>query len=354
MTYKKLGGCGKLLGFVMRMIEWGRRLIVYWIVIHGMQFVLDMLSVVRLADDDKDIEILLLRQQLRIATRHQDRGPNIPRWEKLTLAILAHQLNRVSNAGRKKLAMSVLLFKPDTLLKWQRELVRRKWTIQRNAKPGRPRIEAELEALVLRLKRENLAWGYGKVQGELQKLGHRIGKRTIGDILARHGLLPAPECSRQKSSLKHYKEQIMACDFLTVETLTLKTLYVLFFIEHGTRLAGCTSHPNSTRVTQPARQLMLEMEDRDPQIRFLIRDNDKKFSMSFDSVLVSEGVEIIRTPFQAPKANAIAERWVRSLREECLDRLLILNERHLCRVLNEYITYYNEARPHQPHGLRSL
>jgi putative transposase len=128
------------------------------------------------------------------------------------------------------------------------------------------------------------------------------------------------------------------------------TLYVLFFIEHGTRrvhLAGCTSHPNSTWVTQQARQLMWEMEDQEPQIRFLIRDNDKKFSISFDSVFVSEGVEIVRTPFQAPKANAIAERWVRSVREECLDRLFILNERHLYRVLNEYITYYNGARPHQ-------
>jgi len=122
------------------------------------------------------------------------------------------------------------------LLKWHRELVRRKWTYRRKGKPGRPRIDAELEALVLRLKRDNLNWGYGKLQGELQKLGYRIGNRTIGDILARRGLLPAPECSRQKSSwrpfLKHYKEQIMACDFLTVETLTLKTLW-LFGISRG-------------------------------------------------------------------------------------------------------------------------
>jgi putative transposase len=250
------------------------------------------------------------------------------------LAILAHRLKQASNTSRTKLAMSVLLFKPDTLLKWHREMVRRKWTYQRKRKSGRPGIDAELESLVLRLKREKLEWGYGKLQGELQKLGYQIGKRTIGDILARHGLLPAPECSRQKSLwrpfLNHYKEQIMACDFFTVETLMLKTLYVLFFIEHGTRrvhLAGCTSHPNSTWVTQQSRQLVWEIEDRDPQIKYLIRDNDKKFSKSFDSVFVSEGVEIIRTPFQAPNANAIAERWVRSVREECLDRLIIIHSR---------------------------
>jgi putative transposase len=156
-------------------IEWGKRLISYWIVIHGVQLMLDMLSVARMVDKEKDIEILLLRQQLHIATRNQERGPNIPRWEKLTLAILAHRLKQVSNIGRTKLARSVLLFKPDTLLNWHRELVRRKWTYQRKGKPGRLRIDAELEALVLRLKRENLDWGYGKLQGELQKLGYQIG-----------------------------------------------------------------------------------------------------------------------------------------------------------------------------------
>jgi putative transposase len=327
---------------------------IYWVMKHTIQLVLDILSVVRLTEEDKDIEILLLRQQLRIATRNQERGPNIPRWEKLTLAMLAHTLKQVSNAGRKKLTMSAMLFKPDTLLKWHRMMVRRKWTYQRKGKPGRPPTETELEVLVLRLKRENLDWGYGKLQGELKKLGYQIGERTIGDILARHGLLPAPESSNGSSSwrsfLNHYKDQIMACDFFTVETLMLKTLYVLFFIEHGTRrvhLAGCTEHPNSTWVTQQFRQLVWEIEDRDPQIKYLIRDNDKKFSKSFDSVFSSEDVEIIRTPFQAPKANAIAERWVRSVREECLDRLIILNERHLYRVLDEYINYYNEARPHQ-------
>ena len=254
---------------------------VYWIMTHSIQFVLDRLSVIHLGDNEKDIEILLLRQQLRIATRYQNRGPTIPRWEKMTLAILAHRLKQVSNTERTKLARSVLLFKPDTLLNWHRALVRRKWTYQRTGAGGRSRTDTELEALVLRLKRENLDWGYGKLQGELLKLGYQLGKRTIGDILGRHGLLPAPECSGQKISwrpfLNHYKEQIMACDFFTVETLTLKTLYVLFSIEHGTRrvhLTGCTSHPNSTWVTQQARQLMWKIEDREPQRKLLIRDND--------------------------------------------------------------------------------
>ena len=135
-----------------------------------------------------------------------------------------------------------------------------------------------------------------------------------------------------------------------METIGLKTIYVLFFIELGTRrlrLAGCTANPNTTWVTQQARQLIWELEEESQDMAYLIRDNDKKFPSSFDTIFTSKGIEIVKTPYQAPQANAFAERWVRSVRGECLDHILIVNERHLCRVLQEYIAYYNQARPHQ-------
>jgi transposase InsO family protein len=143
---------------------------------------------------------------------------------------------------------------------------------------------------------------------------------------------------------------VLACDFFTVETLRLQTLYVLFFIEIGTRrihLADCTLHPTAAWVAQQARQLVWKLQDQGQVVRFLLHDRDAKFSASFDAVVASEGIKIILTPYRSPNANAVAERWVRSVREECLDHVLIINERHLDRVLTEYSQYYNQARPHQ-------
>ncbi len=148
----------------------------------------------------------------------------------------------------------------------------------------------------------------------------------------------------------HYQDQILACDFFTVETFFLKTLYVLVFIELGTRrihLAGCTAHPSQAWVTQQARHLMWKLEERDPGIRFLIHDNDAKFTASFDAVFQSEHIKVIHMPVRAPNANAFMERWVRTVREECLDKLLVMNQSHLHHVLRQYIDYYNTARPHQ-------
>ncbi len=185
------------------------------------------------------------------------------------------------------------------------------------------------------------------------KLGYTISHETVGNILQRHGIPPAPERETSPSwrhLMTHYKEQLLACDFFTVETLFLQTLYVLVFIEIGTRrvhFAGCTAHPDSAWITQQARQVMWTLEDRDPAIRFLIRDNDKKFTPPFDTVFRSEGIDVIPTPYRAPNANSFAERWIRSVREECLDQLLILNQVHLRRVMREYIEFFNPARPHQ-------
>ena len=233
---------------------------ILFLVAHVCSALLDLIWVARRTEQAKDIEILLLRQQLRILQRKEPRPLRISRWEKLTLLVLADKLTGMTNSARSRLSQVVLLFKPDTLLKWHRELVRRKWTFKQGAPRGRPSISAELEALLLRLARENPTWGYGKLEGELGKLGYEIGRSTIRAVLKRHRVPPAPERGKHGSSwrtfLAHYKDEIVACDFFTVETAWLKTLYVLFFIELGSRrvhLAGCTASPTAAWVTQQAR-----------------------------------------------------------------------------------------------------
>jgi putative transposase len=227
------------------------------------EWVLDVIAISRLTDNEKDVEIMLLRQQLRIVERKQPRGPYIPRWQKVPLVALALRLKQKSHHSQQALKESMGLFEPVTVIGWHREIERRKWTYQQKRQPGRPPIDAKLEQWIRRVAQDNPGLGYDKLKGELRKLGFRVSPTTIRTVLQRHGILPAPERSRSSSSwrtfLNHYKAQFRACDFLTVETLTLQTLYVLFFIEHGTRrvyLTGCTAHPDAAWVTQQARQMM--------------------------------------------------------------------------------------------------
>ena len=183
-----------------------------------------------------------------------------------------------------------------------------------------------------------------------------VSEQTIANILDRHGIRPVAE--RQGSVswhqlMTHYKEQVLACDFFTVDTLFLHTVYVLFFIELHTRrlyLARFTSHPDAAWVTQQARQMVWQLEEREPDIHFLIHDRDTKFVAAFDAVFQSMRAHIIRTPFHAPNANALALRWIRSVRHACLNKLIIVNEAHLRGVLNDYVRYYNTTRPHQGLG----
>ena len=226
------------------------------------EFVLDLAGVIRMTKDEKDLEIMLLRQQLRIVERKQPRGPHIPRWQKVPLAVLAVRLKEHASHGRAALVESVRLFKPDTVIGWHRAIVQRKWTYQQDRQPGRPPIDPELEHWILQVAKDNPGLGYRKLAGEMRKLGFTVSKTTVSTVLQRHGILPAPERRRRGSSwrvfLNHYKDQFLACDFFTVETLGLQTLYVLFFLEHGTRqvhLAGCTAHPGGDWVTQQARQM---------------------------------------------------------------------------------------------------
>jgi len=238
----------------------------------------------------------------------------------------------------------------QTLLRWHRELVRRKWTYRRRRRAGRPRIGGEAAALILRLAKENPRWGYRRIQGELRKLGVTVSATAIRSLLRRHALTPAPrrEGPSWKEFLTCQASGILACDFFTVETVWLRTLYVLFFIELSSRrvhLAGVSAHPRAAWVTQQARNLAIE--DRLAEVRFLIRDRDAKYAGPFDEVFRAEGVRVIRTPIRSPKANAFAERFVKTVRRECLDHLLIFGQRHLQWVLREYLRHYNEERPHR-------
>ena len=243
----------------------------------------------------------------------------------------------------------VFLVSPKTLVRWQRELVRRKWNYRRR-RQGRPPIDPGVRDLVLRLGRENPRWGCVRIQGELRKLGIRVGATTIRAILRAAGVGPSPRRDGPSWSefLRAHAQGIIACDFFTVETVWLQTLYVLFWIEHGSRrvrLAGVTANPDCAWVTQQARNLAVE--ERLGSKRFLIHDRDAKFCGPFDAIFASEGMRVIETPLRAPRANAYAERWVRSVRRECLDQLLILGRRHLEHVLREYLAHYNAERPHR-------
>ena len=302
-----------------------------------------MLAAAGVAAHEKDLEIALLRQQLRVLERKLDTRPRLSRPEKLTLVALSSSLELVTQQYGDVLRHCLLLVKPDTLLKWHRDLVRRKWTFQSPNAGGHPRIDSALEALIVRLVRENPRSGLTKIADELLKLGYAVDRTTIRNVMRRHHLPPAPERGRSswRTFLNHYRTQMLACDFFTVETITLQTIYVLFFIERSSRrihLAGCTATPNSGWVIQQARQLLWHLSDESASMRFLIHDRDTKFAAAFDNVFVSEGLEIILTPFHAPTANAVAERWVRSVRQECLNHLLILNQRHLWKVVSETLT----------------
>jgi transposase InsO family protein len=249
-----------------------------------------------------------------------------------------------------------LFVTPATLLRWHRELVARRWTYPRR-RPGRPRTAAEIRELVVRLAREDPGWGYRRIQGELVGLGIKLAASTVWTILQEARIEPAPK--RVETSwpefLRRQAASILECDFLTVDTLFLKRFYVLFFIELATRrvwLAGITTNPDSVWVTQQARNLLMRLDDEDIRPRFLVRDRDSKFSRDFDEVFRSDGIRVIKAPVRAPKARAHAERWVGSVRRECLDRLLIIGRHHLQHVLATYARHYNGHRPHRALGQR--
>jgi putative transposase len=296
--------------------------------------------------DVKDVELLVLRHELNVLRRQVVR-PKFGMADRALLAAAAVHLPRPQR--------SVLLVTPRTLLRWHRALVRRKWR-QPPGRVGRPPLSPEIRELVLRVARENPRWGHRRICGEIVKLGFRVSPTSVRRLLAQGRLEPAPRRSGPswREFLKSQAASIVACDFFTVETILFRRFYVLFFIAHASRrvwLAGCTRNPTGDWVTQQARQLGLDFNE--SGVRFLIRDRDSKYSGPFDEVFRSEGIRIVKTPVRSPKANAIAERFVRTVRAECLDWLLIVNRRHLEHILRVFVDHYNRERPHRSLDLRA-
>jgi transposase InsO family protein len=298
---------------------------------------------------DAEAEVLVLRHELAVL-RRQIKRPKLRRRDKVFLSAMSRMLPPEHWAA--------FIVTPATLVRWHRELVRRKWTYKHRPSQGRPPIDPETRALIVRMARENPRWGCVRIKGELQGLGIIVSTTTIRTILRRAGLGPAPrrDGPTWHQFLSAQAKGIVACDFFTVGTVFLKILYVLVFMHIQTRRilgVGVSANPNGTWVTQQARNLVMDLEG-DPEfcIRFLLRDRDAKYCRSFDAVFATEGIQIVLTPYRTPQANGHAERLIGGLRREVLDHVLILHQRHLVDVLREYAAHHNSHRPHRGVGLR--
>jgi len=246
-----------------------------------------------------------------------------------------------------------MIVTPDTVLRWHRNIVRRRWAEKSQREcPGRPRTHRNVRTLILRLAGENPEWGYRRIHGEMVGLGIQVAASTVWEILNRAGIPPAPRrCGPTWTQfLRTQAQAILATDFFTVDLLDGTSAYVLAVIEHATRrirILGVTAHPNSAWVSQQARNLLMDLEDRIESVKFLIRDRDTKFTAAWDAVFAAAGIRNLRSPVQAPRANAIIERWIGGCRRELLDRTLIWNQRHLLQVLREFAIHHNKHRPHR-------
>lgn len=303
---------------------------------------LELVIVLARSDDANKIELLALRHEVATLRRQVKRQSYEPA-DRAFLAALSGLLPR-SRWG----CFGVT---PSTLLAWHRRLVARRWTYP-HRRPGRPKIDEDTAALVVRLARENPRWGYRRMQGELRKLNVGLAPSTIARILLDHQLGPAPRraASTWRAFLRAQASNIVATDFFTVDTVLFHHRYVLFFIELGRRrvwITGVTAHPHAAWVTQQARNVAGDLDDEGIETKFVVRDRDTKYVAAFDEVFRCQGARILTTPFRTPNANAYAERFVRTVRSECLDHLLVVNARHLERILRVYARHYNGYRPHQ-------
>jgi transposase InsO family protein len=298
--------------------------------------VLGLAVLVFRGDLAKDAELLVLRHENAVLRRHAGRVRYEPA-DRAWFAVLARLVPRRRWA-------EVFPVTPATLLAWHRRLAAKKYDTSKRRKPGRPPTVPGIARLVVRLAKENPLWGHRRIHGELTKLGVTVAPSTVWEILHAAGIDPAPQRSGPswQQFLHAQAAGIVAADFLHVDTVLLRRLYVLVFIEHGTRrmhLGGVTA--------QQARNLALGLGERFEDVKFLIRDRGSNFTASFDAVFQAAGTRILRTAIQAPRMNATCERLVGTLRRELLDRMLILGEAHLRTMLAEYQAHYNTARPHQ-------
>ncbi len=266
--------------------------------------------------------------------------------------------------GRRLLGEIGSAFTPDTILRWRRQLVAEKWDFSdRRAAVGRPRVRPEIVDLVLRMARENPTWGYVRIQGALANLGHKLSDTTVGTILREHGIEPVPERKRQstwREFLEAHWDVLGAIDFTTIEVWTrsgLVTFYLLFVMEVASRrvhIAGCTTNPDERWMKQVARNLTDSYDGFLASTRYVLMDRDGKFSAAFRSILKDAGVQSVRLPARSPNLNAHLERFMRSLKAECLDRMIFFGEASLRRATNEFLAHYHGERNHQGLGNRLI
>ena len=308
---------------------------------------LGCLMVLARGEVSKDAELLVLRHENAVLRRQISRVRYQP-GDRLWLAALSWLIPR-------RRWGEVFAVTPATLLAWHRRLVAGKWDYTSRRRPGRPSTAAAIRKLVIGMPTDNPAWGHRRVQGELVRLGHQIAASTVWQILRAAGIDPAPRRPGPtwKQFLTAQARGMLAADFVHVDTVPLRRVYALIVIEHGTRrvhLAGITSNPDGAWTTQAARNFLMDLGQLTESVKFLIRDRAGQFTSSFDAVFTAAGMRILASPPQAPRANAICERMIGTLRRELLDRVLIVNEHHLRRVLTEYLCHCNAARPHRALG----
>ena len=295
----------------------------------------------------KVAEILLLRHQLAVLQRQQPRHPKLNWADRALLATLLAMIPKARRHGLR------LLVTPDTILRWHREIVRRRWVGRSmRGKTGRPATRRNIRALVLRLARENPGWGYRRIHGELAGLGVQVSASTVWEILKKAGIDPAPRRTGIAWSLflRSQAEAILACDFFTADLLDGTQAYVLAVIEHATRrirILGVTLHPTGEWTAQQARNLMMDLGEQADQVKFMVRDRGSNFTAAFDAVLADAGIRTVLCNVRTPRMNAIAERWIGGCRRELLDRTLIWNQDHLRQILRQYETHHNKHRPHR-------
>jgi putative transposase len=303
----------------------------------------------------KTAEILILRHQLAVLQRRQPRRPKLNWADRALLAALLSVIPKARHHGLR------LLVTPDTILRWHRDIVRRRWAARSmRGRTGRPATRRNIRALVLRLARENPEWGYRRIHGELAGLGVKVAASTAWEILKKAGIDPAPRRTGPTWSqfLRSQADAILACDFFTADLLDGTQAHVLAVIEHAARrirILGVTLHPTGEWTAQQARNLIMDLGEETHQVKFMIRDRGSNFTAAFDAVLADAGVRTVLCNVRTPRMNAIAERWIGGCRRELLDRALVWNQAHLRRVLREYESHHNQHRPHRSlHGAAPL
>ena len=295
----------------------------------------------------KEAEILILRHQLAVLRRQQPGRVKLNWADRAFLAALIGAIPRSRRQGLR------LFVSPDTMLRWHRDIVRRRWAARSaRGRTGRPSTRRNIKALVRRLARENPGWGYRRIHGEMAGLGVKVAASTVWEILRTSGLQPDRRLNGPTWSqfLRSQADTILACDFFTADLLDGTQAYVLAAIEHATRrirILGVTVHPTGEWTTQQARNLIMDIGDQAGRVKFMIRDRGSNFTTAFDAVLADAGIRTVLCNIQTPRMNAIAERWIGGCRRELLDRTLIWNQAHLRRVLSQYETHHNQHRPHR-------